>query len=277
MYDPDEAAGRLRQPELADNGRRHGSALRRATSVCNFAGRVLIGIIDKQDRDRGLLRGRIPRTIRTPMSRPAIASAHHSRALRRNAAPMNPRLTSPEAASATGLSSMSAESSYAARARCGSSPIPGQPAHHLVWVVHCLISVGKSLTRVGNGRRTAGASRGIRPVVWSPGSGFATRMPKMSRPSAAAAVAARASSSAVAAPAETPSTVAVVRIVGGMLGVPAVDNRDDNDKRSAKADRGGHRQRRRAAVACAAALTTAVARHTRCAAWLWHSRPAAAL
>src|ERR1700761_4248613 len=82
-----------------------------------------------------------------------------------------------------------------------------------VSVAQCLISIVVPVMRVGLLRCLGRATCGIRPVVRSAGSGSATRIPAMSRPSTAALTATRASSSAVAAPAETPSTVDVVRIV----------------------------------------------------------------
>ena len=82
-----------------------------------------------------------------------------------------------------------------------------------VSVAQCPISVVVSVMRVGILRCLGRATCGIRPVVRSAGSGSATRIPAISRPSTAALRATRASWSAVAAPAETPITVDVVRIV----------------------------------------------------------------
>ena len=55
-------------------------------------------------------------------------------------------------------------------------------------------------------------------MVWSAGSGLATRIPVIWRPSLAALTATRASCSAVAAPADTASTVTLARIVSATRG-----------------------------------------------------------
>src|SRR5215469_4036340 len=79
---------------------------------------------------------------------------------------------------------------------------------------HRVVSTVTPVSRVGPLQCAGLESCGRRPVVWSFGSGSATRIPEMtSRPAAAALAAARAICSAVTAPADTPRTVAVVRVV----------------------------------------------------------------
>ena len=68
----------------------------------------------------------------------------------------------------------------------------------------------------------------------SVGSGSATRIPAISRPSFAALTAALASCSAFAPPAETPSTAEVVRIVSGTRGVAFVYDHDYHEQCSTR-------------------------------------------
>ena len=76
-----------------------------------------------------------------------------------------------------------------------------KPPSRLVWIIHRLISVVSPFTHAGlRVRRTGLAELGIWPVVLSSGSGLATRIPAISRPSMAALTATLASWSAVAAP-----------------------------------------------------------------------------
>src|SRR5262249_30650686 len=99
-----------------------------------------------------------------------------------------------------------------------SLPVQGQ-RDRLVIVIHRLVPAYSPVIRVGILRCTGRDSSGTRPVVWSAGSGLATRVPEISRPSPAALVATRASCSAVTAPAETASTVAVALIVSATCGL----------------------------------------------------------
>src|SRR5205823_3219446 len=83
----------------------------------------------------------------------------------------------------------------------------------LVLVGHALISITAVVMRLGILCCPGRASWGRRPVVGSAGSGSATSIPSMSRPSPAALATTRTSCCAVAAPEVTPTSVVVARIV----------------------------------------------------------------